>query len=485
MRGGQSRSLRVLGIACGAIAMLASVWPGAGASASDRPGTPNRETAYECRKEGSPPYETRPSVCVMFTNTASERVRFDVEWTANGVKLSQEDFKGHIECARRVVPQFDPGGTQCVAGANLQGGGASTQVGGLIDWHDFVPDVLAGEAPVNDPAIAREAFMAKDLEFDTEYCFRFKARDVGNDMVSEEWSNWACAHTAPAPPKPSPPADLKLAFTAAYWNGGRDSPPVPAHIDFTWTADERYVAYLELTDHAAPEGVEPRNPLAAPSPSDRGVNELSDGDRGLSDRLAPSGRAAVVYFEPNELDALPQRTFRVCAHNVAGVSCSAWASIPEWHGPIERPNLDATAMTHPNAGEHEANRPVPTTIPQDTGQVGRRGGFGTELATSTGAGRSTACLSGFVWRDARDGDVVCVTPGARGRVAQENAEASGHVDPHGAYGSNSCAAGYVWREAYDGDVVCVTPEARALARQENADDAGRHADKDDVFRAPR
>src|SRR5262245_19785588 len=78
------------------------------------------------------------------------------------------------------------------------------------------------------------------------------------------------------------------------------------------------------------------------------------------------------------------------------------------------------------------------------------------------------CKSGFVWREARPDDLVCVTPESRARIAQENAAAASRVQPGGGpYGPATCRQGYVWREAFVGDVVCVTPEVRALVKQEN------------------
>jgi hypothetical protein len=77
------------------------------------------------------------------------------------------------------------------------------------------------------------------------------------------------------------------------------------------------------------------------------------------------------------------------------------------------------------------------------------------------------CKSGFVWRQARAEDLVCVTAEARDRTAQENTDAPTRVDAAGAYGPNSCVAGYVWREAFPGDLVCVTPDIRDLVAEEN------------------
>lgn len=81
---------------------------------------------------------------------------------------------------------------------------------------------------------------------------------------------------------------------------------------------------------------------------------------------------------------------------------------------------------------------------------------------------SAACRDGFVQREARPGDTVCVSPASHARVRQENATYERTADPGGAYGLASCAPGLVWREAFEGDIVCVTPAVRALVREENA-----------------
>jgi hypothetical protein len=85
------------------------------------------------------------------------------------------------------------------------------------------------------------------------------------------------------------------------------------------------------------------------------------------------------------------------------------------------------------------------------------------------------CIDGFVWRNARDGDPVCVTPSTRDMVAQENADPGAHKDPNGAYGPQSCAQGYVWRQAFDGDTICVTPDIRSQTLADNAAAASRKA----------
>jgi hypothetical protein len=77
------------------------------------------------------------------------------------------------------------------------------------------------------------------------------------------------------------------------------------------------------------------------------------------------------------------------------------------------------------------------------------------------------CASGYVWREARPTDHVCVTPESRALVRQENSRAP-QRGTAGAYGPHTCIQGYVWREAFQGDDVCVTPKRRDQVREENS-----------------
>jgi hypothetical protein len=84
------------------------------------------------------------------------------------------------------------------------------------------------------------------------------------------------------------------------------------------------------------------------------------------------------------------------------------------------------------------------------------------------------CLTGFVWREAFVGDVVCVTPDRRTQAAQDNAAATSRRAPSGgAFGPNTCLTPFVWREASVSDVVCVTSATRSTTRAENAAAASR------------
>jgi hypothetical protein len=86
------------------------------------------------------------------------------------------------------------------------------------------------------------------------------------------------------------------------------------------------------------------------------------------------------------------------------------------------------------------------------------------------------CLWGFVWREARPSDHVCVTPAVRSQTATDNALAASRRSPTGGtWGPDTCLAGFVWRGAYPGDTVCVPPATRTQAADDNARAAERRA----------
>lgn len=78
------------------------------------------------------------------------------------------------------------------------------------------------------------------------------------------------------------------------------------------------------------------------------------------------------------------------------------------------------------------------------------------------------CRTGFVWREAYPGDVVCVDPIVREQAAADNQAAASRRQPGGGkYGPDTCRPGFVWREARPEDRVCVTPDTRTRAANDN------------------
>jgi hypothetical protein len=79
------------------------------------------------------------------------------------------------------------------------------------------------------------------------------------------------------------------------------------------------------------------------------------------------------------------------------------------------------------------------------------------------------CKAGYVWREARPSDHICVTEETRSRTALENSRVNEFKNPVGGpYGADTCRDGYVWRDTFEGDHVCVSPESRSLAAADNS-----------------
>ncbi|ETK32725.1 hypothetical protein [Microbispora sp. ATCC PTA-5024] len=93
-------------------------------------------------------------------------------------------------------------------------------------------------------------------------------------------------------------------------------------------------------------------------------------------------------------------------------------------------------------------------------------------ASATGDFGPDTCLQGYVWREARTGDVVCVTSAVRAQAAADNSVRASRWTS-GPFGPHTCVNGYVWREAFTGDDVCVLPSVRSQALSDNAKAADR------------
>jgi hypothetical protein len=72
----------------------------------------------------------------------------------------------------------------------------------------------------------------------------------------------------------------------------------------------------------------------------------------------------------------------------------------------------------------------------------------------------------MVARKARDTDLVCVPQAMADLVQKENAASKAGTN-HPPGGGIGCVPGFVWREAFDGDSVCVTPTRRAETWKQN------------------
>lgn len=110
------------------------------------------------------------------------------------------------------------------------------------------------------------------------------------------------------------------------------------------------------------------------------------------------------------------------------------------------------------------------------------------------------CIPGYVWRVAKEDDLVCVTPEVRAQTREENRLHRDRVVPlsvqemkiqsfciePGACRSASaepraCLSGFVWREAVANDFTCVPPSSRAQAKEDNSQARRRRLDYEPVI----
>ena len=116
-------------------------------------------------------------------------------------------------------------------------------------------------------------------------------------------------------------------------------------------------------------------------------------------------------------------------------------------------------------------------------------------------GADDRCVSGYVWRNARSDDHVCVIPTVRAQTADDNAHkkdrwihdiqsgpATGACLGMAGQDFQNCVAklenipcksGFVWRDAFPDDYVCVLPATRAQAKRDNAAARSRRVDAPD------
>jgi len=123
-----------------------------------------------------------------------------------------------------------------------------------------------------------------------------------------------------------------------------------------------------------------------------------------------------------------------------------------------------------------STEPPGTVISQNPG-AGSRADAGTTVSVEI-ARQADKCQPGYVYRRVVPDDKVCVLPSSAAQVLQDNAASTQSSrkpnPPGGPYGVNTCLQGFVWRDAYDGDQICVTGETRTRTKQEN-DEAALHS----------
>ena len=130
---------------------------------------------------------------------------------------------------------------------------------------------------------------------------------------------------------------------------------------------------------------------------------------------------------------------------------------------------DATVYLYwdnPYIGSNSYDQSAPS--PYAVSREGSGSGDNAAISFSLGgAFGPDTCVPGFVWREAFEGDHVCVLPATRAQAQQDNSQAAARRAGGGAFGPDTCKQGYVWREASPTDHVCVTPETRTQTALDN------------------
>jgi hypothetical protein len=139
-------------------------------------------------------------------------------------------------------------------------------------------------------------------------------------------------------------------------------------------------------------------------------------------------------------------------------------------------NLNWTLTTYTPGGQetrliiYRAEQPPGGFVATKSRQAAPKTSGYRRLAAVGGAGgpqqrvRQCPCATGFTHRLADAKDYVCAPAAAGQLILAENKNAPNN---RVSTSDNRCRSGFVWRDAFDGDGVCVTPQARDRVHQEN------------------
>jgi hypothetical protein len=328
-------------LGCSLIAAVAIVWSAAASDARDRPGAPNEVAAQLC---GWHLYGVgdRPDECVSFQNTAKERVSFWMEWTLNGAPMPA-DF---LNLKTRCLDGTDLGGSQS----------------GPIEC--TVLPRCSISAHVCSPQYTerfgvRQGFAMRGVEFDSDYCFRFKSI-TDNGIVSQDWSPWKCAHTPPVPlaPRKRIHAPKVSVFPGNPGReGDRNLRPTPTRVAIEWT---NKAADGSIVTDVHGEWVVQWKKNNDRLPADMGWGAVSGDFRGDGWRVPYDSNEHSFEFVGLEapdwryLERDSALLFRICQVNFSGKICSG-------------PTSTLGILQQPGALEESSNVPVTGKI---AGRVG-------------------------------------------------------------------------------------------------------------------
>jgi hypothetical protein len=267
-------------------------------------------------------YDTLPE----FPTEKFVGISFELQWTANGQPMPSNLAPFHPGCIYRSATQYS-----CEA---------------LTRWFMDRPRTADREGVKSlDP----QAFYLPDMEFDTEYCFRFNPN-------KSSWTQWSCVRTPPAPGVPPAPARPQVTTVAASTGSGMIGGSQPFQVLVEWqpVSSERLVAgyTVEMESHGKFFGLVPDEYDQAP-----GLDTYEK-----------------LMRVPADSDPDAIYAFRVCAVNISGKACSlaartpgrAWAEKSAAGGkaaelPVAGPGdqFNATAKRHTSLPVDAAPSPPP------------------------------------------------------------------------------------------------------------------------------
>jgi hypothetical protein len=161
----------------------------------------------------------------------------------------------------------------------------------------FLPLYLLGQnEDIIEYTIQPQGIRINEVEHHSEWCFRFRARRISDQVVSQQWSNWACGKASGPPPKPSSPQPVTAEYLKGEWDGSSDT-AVPSRLVVKWSR----------ADHAGWYTVS----CESTSPCQEVFSAL---------RLAEKPFEATIKVPKEVVEFRP--TVTVCAHNFVGETCA-------------------------------------------------------------------------------------------------------------------------------------------------------------------
>jgi len=215
------------------------------------------------------------------TSLADTAFSLDLQWTADGAPMSPQLPFPQADCSYGSAQQYN------------------------CDALKFFRQNRRGLVNSPDP----QAFVIKDLEYDTEYCFRFRKNEG-------DWTQWSCDRTPPPPAAPPAPPRPQLTAIAAVSGRGTvgDGHGFQLLAEWAPSASEADVAGYQVE-------------LITPSSGGYGVVPSANAAGSAMGMRPGAGPYEQLIALPADADPDGRYVVRVCALNIAHRACSPGASI--------------------------------------------------------------------------------------------------------------------------------------------------------------